>query len=167
MANSVIELKMKKKINKMRKKTSMSKYFALTTSVALVLVACTPTISQRGNMLQDHQIEDVVLGIHTRTDVLRILGSPTTKAPFDDSKWYYLGQKMEKRGVLDPEVTEERIVLVSFDENDVVQEINDLDNERIEVLVDDSKTPTQGHKTTIIQEFFSNLGKFNSNSLQE
>jgi outer membrane protein assembly factor BamE (lipoprotein component of BamABCDE complex) len=156
---------MNMKINKPHKKTSFGSYFALSLSAALILGACTPTISQRGNMLEDHQIEDVVLGIHTRTDVLRILGSPTTTAPFDDTKWYYLGQKMEKRGVLDPDVSEERIVLVSFDDQGVVQEINDLDNERVRVPIDGTKTPTQGHQTTIIQEFFGNLGKFNQSQL--
>ena len=96
------------------------KFLTLATSALLLTGACTPTIAQRGNMLEDYQVEGIVVGVHTRSDVLRILGSPTTQAPFDDNIWYYIGQKTEKRGILDPKVKEERIFKLSFDEGGVV-----------------------------------------------
>ena len=68
----------------------------------LLLPACSPTVAKRGNMLEDYQVEQVITGIHTRSDVLRILGSPTTQSPFNENIWYYIGQETEKHGILDP-----------------------------------------------------------------
>jgi outer membrane protein assembly factor BamE (lipoprotein component of BamABCDE complex) len=126
-----------------------------------IIAACTPTVAQRGNMLEDHQLTQVVTGIHTRSDVLRILGSPTAQAPFNENIWYYIGQKTEKRGILDPEVTDERIVAVRFDEAGTVQAINEVKDSRMEIPIERSKTATHGNDVTFMQQMFGNLGRFN------
>lgn len=134
------------------------------TAGLLLTSACTPTVAQRGNKLEDYQIEEVISGIHTRTDVLRLLGSPTTKAPFDDTTWYYIGQETEKRGILDPDVTDERIVVVNFDQEGIVQQVADVDAERINIPVERSKTATHGNDITFMQQLLGNLGRFNPNT---
>ena len=133
----------------------------LAVSSAIALGACTPTVAQRGNKLENYQIEQVVTGVHTRSDVLRILGSPTTQAPFDDNVWYYIGQETQKRGILDPEVTDERIVVIAFDEEGVVQTLNETDGERINIPIERSKTATHGNDLTFMQQLLGNLGRFN------
>ena len=130
-------------------------------TACLLAAACTPTVAQRGNLLEDHQISQVVTGIHTRSDVLRILGSPTTQAPFNDDIWYYIGQTTEKRGILDPDVTKERIVAVRFNQDGVVQAINEVKNGRMEIPIERSKTETHGNDVTFMQQMFGNLGRFN------
>ncbi len=134
----------------------------LLASVCIAISACTPTVTQRGNKLEDFQVEQVVTGIHTRSDVLRILGSPTTQAPFDDNIWYYIGQEKEKRGILDAKVIEERIVIVAFNEDGVVQSITEPGGERIAIPIERDKTPTHGNEMTVIQQMLGNLGKFNT-----
>ncbi len=146
---------------------AMKKIYRLTrialgvTVAATFIGGCTPTHNVHGNMVQDYQLTEVATGQDSRTDVLRKLGSPTTKAPFNDNVWYYLGQKMEKRGILDSKVTEERIVVVSFDEDGIVQNIEDIDNERIALPYERGKTPTSGNEMTVLQQLLGNLGKFN------
>lgn len=141
----------------------MNRILTLTALTAGVLTvsACSPTVAQRGNMLENHQIEKVVTGVHTKSDVLRVLGSPTTQSPFNDNIWYYLGQETEKRGILDPKVTKERVIVVLFDEAGTVQTINEADPSRIEIPIEDDKTPTHGNDMTIMQQFLGNLGRFN------
>lgn len=123
--------------------------------------ACTPTVAQRGNMLENHQITKIESGTSTRSDVLRQLGSPTTVAPFNEDIWYYIGQKTEKKGILDPEVVEERIVAVVFNEEGIVEQISDIDRERLNIPLERESTPTHGNETSFMQQFFGNLGKFN------
>jgi outer membrane protein assembly factor BamE (lipoprotein component of BamABCDE complex) len=135
----------------------------LSAAALLVPVSCTPTVAQRGNMLEDYQMKTIIPGIHTRSDVLRILGSPTTQAPFDDNTWYYIGQETEKHGILDPEITKERVVQLTFNEDGTVAQLKELPKgSRIDVPIERSKTPTQGNETSITQEFFGNLGRFNT-----
>lgn len=125
------------------------------------LNACTPVSSQRGNMVQDFTLQEIQVGQSTKSDVMRTLGSPTTKSPFDENTWYYMGQKKEKRGILDPKVVEERIIVASFNADGVLDTLQDVSPERIDVPLADSKTPTYGNEASVLQEFFGNLGKFN------
>lgn len=134
--------------------------------VALLFVAaCTPTSVQRGNFIENYQIELVEVGTHSRSDLLRILGSPTIESPFDPHMWYYLGQKTEKHGVFDPNVIDERVLIVRFDpETGTVASIQEDNSERIAVPITDEITPTYGNEVTIFQQFFGNVGRFNPNT---
>jgi len=118
-------------------------------------------------MVQDFQIAEIIELESTRSDVLRAMGSPTTKSTFDKNVWYYIGQETEKHGILDPEVVEERIVLVAFNDEGFVEALKDIDRERLNIPYVREKTPTHGNETTIMQQFLGNLGKFNPNTGQE
>jgi outer membrane protein assembly factor BamE (lipoprotein component of BamABCDE complex) len=129
---------------------------------ALMLSACTPTVAERGNMLEDYQLKNVTAGTHTRSDVLRLLGSPTTQAPFDENTWYYIGQETEKRGILDPEITKERVVVVKFGEDGIVEYLKELPKDsRVDVPIARNKTATKGNDFTFMQQLLGNMGKFN------
>ena len=149
-------------MNEIYKNTLLSSAFMLFLSV--FINGCTPTVAQRGNMIKDYQLSELVPTIHTQSDVLRIMGSPTTKAPFDSSTWYYIGQETEKHGILDPELTKERIIVAQFDQEGILQSVKDMSSGRVDVPIERSKTPTHGNDVTVIQQFLGNLGKFNPQS---
>lgn len=141
---------------------TLNKFHLLAASALILSTAgCSPTVAQRGNMLEDHQIEKVQIGASSKSDVLRLVGSPTTVAPFNEDIWYYIGQETEKRGILDPEVTDERIVAIAFNQEGFVEQISDVDQGRINIPIARDKTPTHGNDRTVVQELFGNLGKFN------
>lgn len=131
------------------------------TALGLLLAACTPTQATHGNIVEDYRIAEIIPGVSTRTNVLKSLGSPTTTAPFDDTVWYYLGQKTEKTGIFDPEVVEEKIVVVAFNEEGVVETISPIDANRIDVPRVRRKTPTGGNEVTLIEQMLGNVGRFN------
>lgn len=130
-------------------------------TIALTTAACAPTVNVRGHLLQDYDLAEVQPGSDTRSDVLRKLGSPTTTAPFDESTWYYIGQRTEKRGIFDPRVVEERIVEARFDETGMLVALEEVDADRINVPLVRRTTPTSGHEVTAIEQFVGNLGRFN------
>ncbi len=141
---------------------ALKKYQLFTVlGASALLCACSPTVAQRGNMLENYQLERIEAGKSTRSDVLRLVGSPTTVAPFNEDIWYYIGQETEKRGILDPKVTKERIIAVTFSKDGLVESINDVDNGRINIPIARDSTPTHGNETSFTREFFGNLGKFN------
>lgn len=144
----------------MTKTTRRSFYTFL--ALPFILGACTPVAAQRGNMLEDYQIADVQAGTATQSDVLRALGSPTTVSTFDARKWYYIGQETEKRGIMDAEIVKERIVEVTFNDEGIVQDIRDVDAERLDVPYARGKTPTHGQDLTFTQQLLGNLGRFNT-----
>ena len=141
--------------------TLTKKQFLMSAALCLVLGGCTPTKAQRGNLLETYQLERVEAGTSSRSDVLRLLGSPTTVSPFNDDIWYYIGQETEKRGILDPKVVNERIVAVAFTPEGLVESVNDVDSDRLNIPIARDSTPTHGNETTAVQQIFGNLGKFN------
>lgn len=128
---------------------------------ALLGTACTPTVATRGNIVEDYRMAEIVPGVSTRTSVLQSLGSPTTQAPFDESIWYYIGQKTEKRGIFDPKVVEEKVVVVAFTPDGIVETINEVDADQINVAVVRRKTPTSGNEISVLQQLLGNVGRFN------
>lgn len=138
----------------------MKNTIALALSLA-TLSACTPITANRGNLLEDYQMKEVVPGQDSRDEVIRKIGSPTEISAFNDNIWYYLGQKTEKRGIFDPKITEERIVVVTFGQDGLVDSIKERKDGREDVSVVQRKTPTSGNEITFVQQMLGNLGKFN------
>lgn len=141
----------------MKKTTRLLTFF----TACIIISACTPVITQRGNMLEDYQLKDLKAGVSTKSDVLRILGSPTTQSTFNENIWYYIGQKTEKRGIMDAQVAEERVVIVSFNAEGLVQDFHDAEGDRMDIPLARSKTPTHGNELTFMQQLLGNMGRFN------
>lgn len=129
--------------------------------ILLSFTACSPITAQRGNMLKDTQVEQVVVGQSTRTNVLQILGSPTTQSTFNPNVWYYIGQETEKHSIMDSKVVVEKIVAVHFDEEGIVEYVGKPSAEREDVNYARSKTPTHGNELTFMQQLLGNMGRFN------
>lgn len=141
----------------------MKKILALALCLS-TLAACTPMTANRGNFLDDYQMKEVVAGQDSRDEVTRKIGSPTSISPFNDNIWYYLGQKTEKRGIFDAKVTDERIVVVTFGQDGLVDSMVERRDGREDVAIVQRTTPTSGNEVTFVQQMLGNLGKFNKQS---
>ena len=131
-------------------------------AVAGLLVACTPKIDVRGNLLDPERLSEVVPGEITRNEVEEILGTPSSKAVFDKETWLYVSQRTETLAFLEPEVKERSVVIVKFDKKGVVSKIETLTAEngkKIQPI--DRVTPTTGNELKLIDQMFGNLGRFN------
>ncbi len=96
------------------------------------------------------------------SDVLHLVGSPTTQSTFNNNVWYYIGQETEKRGILDSKVTKERIVKISFNKDGIVENVEDITGERLDIPYERAKTPTHGNELTFLQQLLGNMGRFNA-----
>lgn len=132
------------------------------TILAFMLAACTPTQATRGNIVEEYRMTEIIPGVSSRTNVLQSLGSPTTQAPFDDNVWYYIGQKTEKVGIFDPKVVDKKVVVVAFNDEGIVDLIEEVDSEMINVPNVRRKTPTGGNDITVMQQLIGNVGRFNA-----
>lgn len=140
----------------------MKKLAPFAVVVLLSVSACTPIVAKHGNLLEDSQIAQIELGKSTRSDVLHVLGSPTTQSTFNPDIWYYIGQITEKRGILDQEIKKERIFEVTFNKDGILQSVEDKSGHRNDIPYDRSKTPTNGNELTILQQLLGNMGRFNA-----
>ena len=131
--------------------------------LALGLGACAKDIRVRGNIPDSEVVSKINPGIHSRIDIQSLLGSPSTVSTFQDSKWYYIGQKSTQFAFFEQEVLERTVLVVSFDAAGLVVTTRtyDLADGRTIDLVD-RVTPTEGREISILQQLIGNLGKFPS-----
>ena len=133
------------------------------TALALCVgfAGCGGTVNTHGDKLEPDRLAELVLGQHTRDDVAAILGSPSSTSPFDEQSWYYISSRTETLAFLAPEVVEQQVVVIKFDNAGIATEIDTLglDHKR-EVDIVDRETPTTGNDMSVLDEFIGNIGRF-------
>lgn len=127
----------------------------------LLLGACQPRVDTHGFMPNPELIEQVEPGLVSKLDVADILGSPSTIATFDQDTWYYITQKTQNFAFFKPQIIDQQVLVVSFDEAEMVASINRYSIED-GLIVDpvSRKTPTVGKELTFLQQLFGNVGRF-------
>lgn len=130
---------------------------------ALGLAACSPRVDTRGNLPDPETVLEVQPGIHDRTQVASILGSPSTVATFEDDTWYYVSRRTEQIAFFEPEVIDQQVLMVKFDQDGLVSDMKvyGIEDGRIIEPVERT-TPTSGRELTVLQQIFGNLGRFNT-----
>jgi len=129
----------------------------------LGLAACSPTIQQEGNVPDADQVVQINPGVDDKNRVTQVLGSPSSVSAFEDRTWYYISRRTEQTAFLDPEVVEQEVLAISFDAQNIVQDMKvyGLEDGRMVAMVD-RVTPTHGNDLTIVQQVLGNLGRFNN-----
>ena len=128
----------------------------------VTVISCSPIQATRGNLIDKNRIETVQVGIDTKSRVISQFGTPTVKSSFNEDIWLYIGEINERIAFLDPKVKERRIVKVTFDKNDTVEDISVISEAQAQKIKPVNKTtPTSGLKMNAFQQFLSNLGRFN------
>ncbi|HEY9080819.1 outer membrane protein assembly factor BamE [Magnetovibrio sp.] len=124
--------------------------------------ACSPRVDTRGNAIHMDDIAAVEPGVFTQDHVLSKLGSPSSTANFGNDVWYYISERTETLAFLAPEVIDRQIVAIVFDEHGVVKSVDVFDKNSAELVEPvDRVTPTAGNSLGMIEQFLSNLGRFN------
>ena len=141
---------------------SVGVYLFLACTVA-GLTACGNTVQQRGNTPNPDDIATIKPGVHSRQDIVDLLGSPSTISTFEDRKWYYIGQKTEQIAFLKPEVLDRKVLVITFDESGVVETTSSYGIANAhDVQPVERVTPTEGRDLSVIQQLFGNIGKFSA-----
>jgi outer membrane protein assembly factor BamE (lipoprotein component of BamABCDE complex) len=131
-------------------------------AAALTLAACTPRIDQRGNKPDEDQVVQINPGVDDKNRVAELIGTPSTISTFSDKTWYYISKRTETTAFFDPDVTDQEVLAIQFDDNGVVQNMKIYGQEDgRQIAYVDRTTPTEGNQLTIIQQLLGNLGRFN------
>lgn len=122
---------------------------------------CAKTVNHRGWLADDELVADIIPGVDNTSSVEATLGTPSAKSVFGDEVWYYISRTHENVAFFHPNLTEQQIVVVSFDERGTVAEIGELgidDAKRVNLV--DKTTPTRGKELGFFEQIFSNIGRF-------
>lgn len=140
---------------------------ALITAIFLAAgsTACVPTVDQRGHLPEADQMAQIHPGNTTRDQVAKILGTPSSTGVFNDKSWYYISRKTKQVAFFDPDVLDQQVYVVNFDDKGVVRSVDhkDLKDGR-DIDPAPGATPAPGRELTFLEQVLGNLGRFNKSS---
>lgn len=128
----------------------------------ICLSACEPMKTSRGHIEAQDLIEQIKVGSTDKEAVQKLLGSPSSISEFGEETWYYITVQKEAYGFFKPEITEQHITEIRFDDQDIVSATSNYElGDSKQVAIIEDITPTEGHSLTFIEQMLGNVGKFN------
>jgi outer membrane protein assembly factor BamE (lipoprotein component of BamABCDE complex) len=145
-----------------RKTLTKSPYSIALALAASVLAGCTVSVDQRGHLPDADKLSEIHPGTTTRDDVAKILGTPSSTGVFDSKDWFYISRKTKQVAFFDPDVLDQQVYVVRFDDKGVVRLVDhkDLKDGR-EIEPAPGATPAPGRELTFLEQILGNLGRFN------
>ena len=99
------------------------------------LVACSPIYRYHGFVPTEEDLAELQVGLDTRTTVASIIGKPGTSGLLSESGWYYVRSEFKHDSFRAPEEINREVVAISFDDDNVITNIERFGLERGQVIV--------------------------------
>ncbi|MGE3969054.1 MAG: outer membrane protein assembly factor BamE [Dongiaceae bacterium] len=133
--------------------------------VAATLAACQPRIDTRGNLPDVDKVVKINPGEDNQDLVADLLGTPSSVGTFDDRTWYYISTRTETIAFFKPDVVDQEVLMVQFDDAGIVSDMKIYGLEDGKVIEPSERvTPTLGREMTVLQQLIGNLGRFNKDN---
>ncbi len=117
----------------------------------------------RGNRVDADQLKELVPGTSTRADATALLGSPSTRATFDDKTWIYISETTQTRVGRTPGIRAQDVTVLTFDQAGVLRDVKRLNqDDGLPVNVVNRSTPSPGSEASFLQQLLGNVGKYNA-----
>lgn len=121
-----------------------------------LLIACTPTIDNRG-YLGDPDVEAAIKpGTDTKTSIQDRLGYASTTASFGTDTWYYISSTEKQVAFFTPTILKRQILAVYFDKSGKVTGLRHygLENGHV-VAFETRETPARGRELTFLMQLLN------------
>ena len=139
---------------------------ALLVLAMLALVSCSAQFRNHGYVPDEAALDEIVVGVDSRDAVDQALGGATMSGLRSSGGNYYIRSRVRHMTYKAPVVVERDVVVISFDDNDLVQNIAryTLQDGKVVTL---SRRVTDGGDVTkgIVSQLFSNIGGLSAENL--
>jgi outer membrane protein assembly factor BamE (lipoprotein component of BamABCDE complex) len=135
-----------------------------TVLVSASLLGCAASVEQRGNLPNADKMSEIHAGSTTKEEVVKLLGTPSSVSVFNNDKsWYYISRRTAQTAFFEPDVLDQQVYVVNFDDQGVVKAIDHkLLQDGKEITPVARATPAPGRELSFLEQLIGNLGKFNS-----
>ncbi len=131
--------------------------------VAASIAGCSPAVEQRGHLPTEDKISEIHTGSTTKDEVTKILGTPSSVSVFNNDKsWYYISRRTAQTAFFTPNVLDQQVYIVNFDDQGVVKAVDHRvleDGKEITPVA--RATPAPGRELSFLEQLIGNMGKFN------
>jgi outer membrane protein assembly factor BamE (lipoprotein component of BamABCDE complex) len=130
-----------------------------------VLSACSATYRNHGYVPPREDLEQIVVGIDTRSTVEEVLGTSGSTSVREDDAVYFVRSRVRTFAMLEPEVVQRDVVAVSFDGNGVVTNVETFGLERGQVVhLTRRVTDSSVSGKSFLRQLAGNIGSFRPNA---
>ena len=146
---------------------SIRRMFVLLTTVSgAAFASCSPAVDQRGNLPNPDKLAEIHAGSTTKDEVAKILGTPSSVSVFNNDKsWYYISRRTSQTAFFEPDVLDQQVYVVNFDDQGVVKAVDHKALEDGKEITPVARaTPAPGRELSFLEQLIGNLGKFNGSS---
>ena len=139
------------------------KTILIATGCFTLLTGCPKRLDVQGWIPEESVIAEVRPHVDNKDSVSQLLGTPSAVATFDQNTWYYISRRVETFAFMAPEATDETVLEVRFDKNELVDTMKrySLADARDVPLVS-RETPARGKELGFFEQIFGNLGRFSA-----
>jgi outer membrane protein assembly factor BamE (lipoprotein component of BamABCDE complex) len=133
--------------------------------LGVMLAGCAVSEDQRGNLPDPDKLAQVQPGTTSKEQVIKILGSPSSASTFDDDAWYYISRKTKQIAFFSPQVLDQEVYIVDFDDKGIVKDVGHktlADAEHISPAP--GATPSPGRELSFMEQLIGNIGRFGGSS---
>ncbi|MDR1365842.1 MAG: outer membrane protein assembly factor BamE [Holosporales bacterium] len=121
----------------------------------MLLSGCKPTISTSGNLCESDDLNSLKIGVHSVNDVYEILGTPSFKLA--GNRALYVGRRLRSISFFDPKVTEEKAILVTFNQRGILADWRVVELDHQKIAFDKAITPVRDTGRTHADHILDNL----------
>ncbi|XVN42899.1 MAG: outer membrane protein assembly factor BamE [Candidatus Rickettsia vulgarisii] len=130
-------------------------------SMLLALSNC-QTIESRGQAIDESTLPILEGKRLSKSEVENLAGTPTIIPDYTPNTWYYIHRSLSRRAWFEPKVIEQKIVKITFNQNDITQDVTVLSNiHKDDLKIVSEYTKTYGTELNGLQKFVRNIGRFN------
>jgi len=131
--------------------------------ILMLTIGCSPKIDN-GGYVREGEIKDlIVVGQSTKDEVKSKLGSPSAQSSFGDDSWYYVTSRKETVAFLRPEIVDQNVARIEFNNAGIVSKIDTYTkNDSEDFAIAKRTTPTEGHTMGFFEQVLGNVGRFNA-----
>lgn len=128
--------------------------------------ACTPIIRDHGYAPTDAELAVLDIGTDTRETVAEKVGRPSAEGLLEDSSWFYVQSRWERRGPSAPVETDRQVVVISFNAAGTVSNIERFGLEDGQVVALSRRvTDSNIQGVTLIGQLLGNIGRLRADQL--
>jgi outer membrane protein assembly factor BamE (lipoprotein component of BamABCDE complex) len=130
---------------------------------ALALACCTNPVDTHGNLPDPDKLAQIKPGTTDKATVTELLGSPSSTSAFDPNVWYYIAEKTRPEAARYPELVDQQVIAVYFDDKGIVRDVSHAGMaDREEITPNPNATPAPGREFTVLEQLIGNFGRFSA-----
>lgn len=126
----------------------------------LPLTSCAPTFSSHGYAPDEATLESLLIGVDTRETIGLAVGTPQFAGMEKDRVWYFSAIKTRNYLFYAPEITERRVIAISFAEDGTLMNVEEFGLEDGKVVALARRTTRTAVKSPgFIAQMLGNIGQ--------